>query len=208
MMMKSKKSSDESPIGHLCPWWLGYLLINPFRRIYQNPVKLLGPFVEKGMTVLEPGCGMGYFTLDVARLVGPGGRIVAVDIQETMLSSLKRRAARAGLLDRLETHLVKDRDIGVAHLSGQIDMAFAFYMLHEVEGLPGFFEQVIDSLKPGGRFLIVEPRGHVSSDKFDFILDIARHAGFRVIDRPKITSGRTALLDKPVRESGEVACDL
>ena len=76
-MMKSKKSSDESPIGHLCPWWLGYLLINPFRRIYQNPVKLLGPFVEKGMTVLEPGCGMGYFTLDVARLVGPGGRIVA-----------------------------------------------------------------------------------------------------------------------------------
>jgi len=77
----------------VCPWWLGYLLASPVRRLLQDPRKLLGPYVREGMTVLEPGPGMGFFTLEIARLVGPSGRVVAVDIQPRMLSSLRRRSA-------------------------------------------------------------------------------------------------------------------
>ena len=86
----------------VCPHWVGYLLINPLRKLFENPNKILGPFVQEGMIVLEPGCGMGYFTLPLARMVGPKGRIVAVDIQPKMLSGLRRRAQKAGLLSRIE----------------------------------------------------------------------------------------------------------
>ena len=51
----------------VCPWWLGYLLASPLRRLMANPRKLLAPYVHEGMTVLEPGPGMGFFTLELAR---------------------------------------------------------------------------------------------------------------------------------------------
>jgi ubiquinone/menaquinone biosynthesis C-methylase UbiE len=57
------------------------------------------------MTVLEPGPGMGFFTLELARRVGDAGRVVAVDIQPKMLSVLQRRAAKTGLQNRIETRL-------------------------------------------------------------------------------------------------------
>ena len=75
----------------VCPWWLGYFLMNPLRRYGQNPAKILAPFIHEGMIVLEPGPGMGFFTLELARRVGKSGRVVAVDIQAKMLDRLKRR---------------------------------------------------------------------------------------------------------------------
>ena len=63
----------------ICPSWLGYFLINPLRKLLENPDKILGQFVREGMTVLEPGCGMGFFTLPLARMVGPKGRVVVAD---------------------------------------------------------------------------------------------------------------------------------
>ena len=92
---------------HVCPWWLGYWLVSPLRRLWQDPEKILEPYVKTGMTVLEPGCGMGFFTLDLARLVGPKGKVVAVDLQEKMLAGLKRRARKAGLDGSIESRLVK-----------------------------------------------------------------------------------------------------
>src|SRR5271157_3136661 len=102
----------------VCPWWLGYLLASPLRRLFQDPVKLLSPYVRAGMTVLEPGPGMGFFTLDLARLVGPGGHVVAVDIQPKMLSSLQRRLVRAGLLERVDARLVPADSMRLAGLAG------------------------------------------------------------------------------------------
>jgi ubiquinone/menaquinone biosynthesis C-methylase UbiE len=65
----------------VCPWWLGYWLISPVRRLGQNPHDILLPYVREGMTVLEPGPGMGFFTIELARLVGASGKVVAVDVQ-------------------------------------------------------------------------------------------------------------------------------
>jgi ubiquinone/menaquinone biosynthesis C-methylase UbiE len=68
----------------VCPWWLGYFLLNPFRRLRQDPRKLLKPYVREGMTVLEPGPGTGFFTLELLRLVGKSGRVIASDVQPRM----------------------------------------------------------------------------------------------------------------------------
>lgn len=86
----------------VCPWWLGYFLASPLRRFLQDPGAMVAPYVHSGMTVLEPGPGMGFFTLEVARRVGPHGRVVALDVQPRMIGGLKRRLAKAGLLDRVE----------------------------------------------------------------------------------------------------------
>jgi ubiquinone/menaquinone biosynthesis C-methylase UbiE len=180
--------------NHVCPWWLGYFLVSPLRRLWQQPEKILAPFVGEGMLVLEPGCGMGFFTLDLARMVGPKGRVVALDLQERMLAGLKRRARKAGVLDRIEARLAQADRLGVTDLAGQVDVALALHVVHEVPDATGFFAEIAASLKPEGKLLFVEPRGHVSADAFAASLAVAEQVGFRVVDRPHIRRDPAALL--------------
>jgi SAM-dependent methyltransferase len=180
--------------NHVCPWWLGYFLVSPLRRLWQPPEKILAPFVREGMLVLEPGCGMGFFTLDLARIVGPNGRVVAVDLQDRMLAGLRRRAARAGLLDRIDVRPAQANRLGIADLAGRVDVALALHVVHEVPDAAGFFAEIAASLKPDGRLLFVEPRGHVSADVFGASLAMAEKAGFRIVDRPTIRRDPAALL--------------
>ncbi len=180
--------------NRVCPWWLGYALVNPLRRLWQPPGTILAPFVRQGMLVLEPGCGMGFFTLDLARMVGPTGRVVAVDVQERMLSSLTRRARRARLLDRIEARLAQPDCLGVSDLARRVDVAFALHVVHEVPDAASFFSEIAATLKPDGRVVFVEPRGHVSEKAFAASLSLAEQAGFQVVERPRIRRDPAALL--------------
>jgi len=183
--------------GHVCPWWFGYFLLSPLRRWLDPPSRLLAPLVREGMLVLEPGCGMGYYTLDLARLVGPSGRVVAIDLQERMLAGLRRRARRAGLLERIETRLVGQTQLGIDDLAGRVDLMLAIYMVHELIEVRSFFAEARRALKPGGRLLFVEPRAHVSRREFEASLETALGEGFRRADGP--LPGRTlqVLLEVP-----------
>ena len=182
---------------HVCPPWLGYfLLANPLRRLLYTAKSILGPYVSDGMTVLEPGPGMGFFTLEAARLVGPKGRVVAVDIQSKMLEVLRRRAQRAGLLDRLDTRLIKDNDLGIQDLKGKVDFVLAFAMVHEVPDADKFFSETSAALKTGGRMLFAEPSGHVSEERFASLIIMAQQAGLRPEHVPAIRLSRSALLVK------------
>jgi ubiquinone/menaquinone biosynthesis C-methylase UbiE len=169
---------------HTCPWWIGLLLVSPLRRWLEDPVKILSPYAREGMLVLEPGPGMGFFTLELARLVGPRGRVVAVDLQEQMLASLRRRAVKAGLADRIGTRVCTPDDLGVADLAGRVDFVPVFHMLHEVRDQDAFLRAICAALKPGGRVLVVEPRGHVSSGAFVTSIERARRAGFEIAEPP------------------------
>jgi len=178
----------------VCPPWLGYFLASPVRRIWQDPRAILSPFVTAGMTVLEPGPAMGFFTLELARLVGPMGRVVAVDLQARMLDVLRRRAAKRGLDGRVEMRLATADGMGLADLGGRVDFALAFAMVHEVKDRARFFAEVGATLKRGGRVLLAEPRGHVSDELFAEFLRLAEANGLAVSDGPAITASRTAVL--------------
>jgi len=180
--------------GHICPWWLGYFLINPFRRFWHNPKRILSPLVAEGMTVLEPGCGMGFFTLDLARLVGRQGKVIAVDLQSKMLDGLMSRARKAGLDGRIEARLAQPASLGLEDYNGRIDFILAFAMIHELPDAKGFFIEAHRALKPGGRLLAAEPRGHVTESAFAAMLALAAAAGFRVESRPPIAISRAAVL--------------
>ncbi len=170
---------------HTCPWWLGHLLTSPVRRLFDNPRTRLAPYVREGMRIFEPGPGMGFFTLELARLVGPGGRVVAVDLQPQMIAGLRRRAGRAGLADRIEARVcAPGGDLGIGDLAGSFDLAVVIYMLHEVDGQERFLQAIAAALKPGGGVLVVEPRGHVSPAAFQASLDRAAAAGLVVAEPP------------------------
>jgi SAM-dependent methyltransferase len=178
----------------VCPWWLGYWLICPLRRRGQNPAEILAPYVHQGATVLEPGSGMGFFTLDLARLVGASGRVIAVDIQPRMLDRLKRRAAEAGVLDRVEVRLVSPGSMGITDLRSSIDFTLAFAVVHEFPDATRFFAEVAAAAKPGASLLLAEPKGHVKASRFESELQAASQAGFNLVDRPSIRRSQAALL--------------
>ena len=180
----------------VCPWWIGYLLASPLRRLLSDdPRKLLAPYVGEGMTVLEPGPGMGYFTLELARLVGPSGRIIAVDIQPNMLSGLRRRALKAGLLERIDLRLATAESMELSD-PGTVDFTLAFAMVHEMPLAASFFAQAAAASKAGAQMLLAEPAGHVKPGEFEAELQAAAGAGFGVVGRPAVRRSHSALLRK------------
>lgn len=148
------------------------------------------------MTVIEPGPGMGFFTLELARRVGPSGRVVAVDVQPKMLDALKRRARKAGLADRIDARLVQPQSMGLEDLAGRADFALAFAVVHEIPDNARFFSETAAALKPGGLLLLVEPSGHVTPAEFDQELSLASQAGLAVAGRPEVRSSHAAVLKK------------
>ena len=184
--------------GHgVCPWWVGWFLASPFRRLMQAPAPIVTPYVHAGMTVLEPGPGMGFFTLEIARLVGPSGHVIAVDVQPQMIAGLRRRARRAGLLDRIDARVVRPTSMGLDNVKGVIDFVFACAVVHEMPGPGPFFNEAAGALKPGATLLLAEPAGHVDEAEFAAELDAAAQAGLAVVSHPSIRNCRTALLRKP-----------
>jgi SAM-dependent methyltransferase len=180
----------------VCPWWIGYLLVSPIRRWLQDPREILSPFVAEGMTVLEPGPGMGFFTIDLARLVGERGRVVAVDVEPRMLEGLRRRARRRGVLERIDARLATASGMGLHDLDGRVDFALAFALVHEVPDPSRFFAEIHDALRPGGKVLVAEPRGHVTEPEFRQSLQVAATAGLQLAGERSIRRSRSAVLVK------------
>ena len=177
----------------LCPWWFAYTFDNPVRRMLHKPEKVLGAYVKEGMTAVDIGCGMGHFSIGMAKLVGASGSVIAVDLQQKMLDRVKRRAVRGGVDDRISLRLCKPGDIGI---SGQVDFVLTFWMAHEVPDVKVMFGQIHAIVKDGGRWLLAEPRLHTSLDRFEKILSEAIESGFSVVERPVVTMSYAAVLEK------------
>jgi len=182
--------------NRVCPWWLCYSFDNPLRRLFHDPERLLGPYVKLGMTAVDIGCGMGYFTLGLARLAGPEGKVIAVDLQERMLAALESRVRRAGLAERIVLHLCRPDSLGV---DGPADFALAFWMAHEVPDKPRFFREIFTLLKAEGRLLLVEPKIHVAGRSFERTLAVCRETGLQLLEEPAISLSRAALMGKEKR---------
>jgi len=61
------------------------MLDNGFRKLFQNPAKILGSYIWPGMTVIDIGFGPGTFTLTMAKMVGEKGTVKAIDVQSEMV---------------------------------------------------------------------------------------------------------------------------
>jgi 2-polyprenyl-3-methyl-5-hydroxy-6-metoxy-1,4-benzoquinol methylase len=193
----SREGDAKARGHHVCPWWLGYFLVSPLRRLAEPPERMLNAHVRPGMTVLDLGSGMGYFSLPAARLAGPEGRVLCLDVQQRMLNALERRARRAGLSDRIETRLVSNGDLGLEFSPATVDVALALHVLHEIPDLGSTFRQLLVALRPGATILVVEPRGHVKERDFLVTLGQAEQVGFAMERQPGPRRSLAALLRAP-----------
>ena len=174
---------------HVCPWWVAYSFDNPIRRLFHSP-RLFEGLLARGQTAIDIGCGMGFFSLIMARLVGEEGQVIAIDLQEKMLQKVAKRARRAGLQSRIRLHQCKPDTLDI---DASADFILASWMVHEIPDRTAFLHEVRNLLKPTGRFLIAEPKLHVTAAAFQETIDLARAAGLELCAEPRIRLSRAAL---------------
>jgi ubiquinone/menaquinone biosynthesis C-methylase UbiE len=170
---------------------MAFTLDNWLRRIIQNPRRIVGPYLEPGHTAVDLGCGPGFFTVDIARMVGDQGAVIAVDMQPRMLDYVARKARRKGVAQRVRLHHSAADRIG---LDAAADFVLAYYVVHETPDPAAFLSEIRGFLKPGGHLLIVEPRFHVTQPAFVRLEALVESVGYAVQDRPRGKGGRSLLL--------------
>jgi ubiquinone/menaquinone biosynthesis C-methylase UbiE len=177
----------------VCPPGLCFTFSNPARKFLQDPYKILQPYIKPGMTILDVGPGMGYFTIPLAAMNGNTGKVIAADLQQAMLDGIRRNADKAGVADRITLHRAMPDKIGITEA---IDFCLAFWMVHEVPDRKRFLGEIYTQLKTGGLLLLVEPKIHVSKQNFYATVEIAKWLGFQAAGTPRIFLSRTVLLKK------------
>jgi len=176
---------------YVCPTGAAGGLDNSFRRWLQNPEKILKPYIKKGMTVLDLGCGPGVFTIEIAKMVQSSGKVFAADIQEGMLDIVAGKIKGTSLEQRVHLHKCQSTSIG---LTEKTDFILAFWMVHEVPDHDGLFEELKTILKPGGKLFIIEPKIHVTGMAFEKMAAGLIKAGFEITGRHKVFFSRSIIL--------------
>ena len=143
------------------------------------------------MTVLDIGCGPGFFTIELAKMLVGSGKVIAADLQDGMLDKLKQKIRGTEFEQRIECHKCQEESIGVTE---KVDFILAFYMIHEVPDQDKLFKELKSILKPGGKIFIVEPKIHVSKKSFENMIDRVKSLGLEITARPKVFFSRTIVL--------------
>lgn len=179
--------------NNICSHRHSFTLDNFFRRLIQSPKKIMTPYINLGDTVIDLGCGPGFFTLPMLDMVGDTGNVVAVDVQSEMLEKVQQKLPASSLAKRVQLHQCSADTLGLEG-SVQADFILAYYMVHETPNQEVLFRELKGILKKGGKILVVEPPLHVSKSAFLKSLEIAQGEGFSIFDTPKGKGGMSMLL--------------
>lgn len=185
----------ETTKNGVCPWWIGYTLLIPIRKYQHDPYKILGPHIKQGMTVMDYGCAMGYFSIPLAKMTGSHGKVYCVDIQDKMLTKLKKRSVKYNVSSVIKP-LQVGKDYDTIKLQGKLDFILIFMVVHEVPDKKQLFTDLYSMTKAGGKVLFAEPKGHVTSEDFEKSINYARDAGFKLSEEKPLKKGLNAFLIK------------
>ena len=191
--MHAKKENGGAH-HHVCRIGAARMFDNPLRLLIHRPGRMLRDYVKPGAKVLDFGCGLGFFSIAMAKMVGEDGLVIAADLQDVMLQGLMKRARRAGVADRIRPHLTAPDRIGV---EDQVDFAIACWVIHETPDVDAAFREFASILKPGGRLYVLEPRSHASEEEFGKLLAAATAAGLSEVARPRSVGDRAVVLERP-----------
>ncbi|OFW02429.1 MAG: hypothetical protein A3I61_13270 [Acidobacteria bacterium RIFCSPLOWO2_02_FULL_68_18] len=149
----SDAQSVDGRSGRLFPPHDLGLLEGPDREAWQKPDEIMDVLgIADGAAVADIGAGAGWFTIRLARRVGPSGAVYAQDVQPQMLAAIRRRVAREGLRN-VETRLGSRSSSNLPARS--LDAVLAVDVYPEVDDRVAFLRNIAEALKPGGRVGIV-----------------------------------------------------
>lgn len=171
-----------------------------YRYWLQPASGVIGPYVTAGMRVLDLGCGPGYFTFPLSKLVGSSGEVVAADLQRGMLDIIdKKRIDRTHYPTNIILHLCKPNAIAA---TGEFDFILAFYMAHEVPDIPVLIRELWQLTRSGGKVLIAEPAFFgLTFSHFSHTRKLCQKIGFKVEDIRGIFLAKAVLLTKPSKDA-------
>ena len=155
-MANEKKLKPMPDCSFKCMTWLYKFadpIRNPQRRLKKIPLK-------EGMVVVDYGCGPGRYTLPVAKLVGPKGKVFAVDIQPTAITMVKKKAASEALTN-VEAILVDSYDTHIEESS--IDLVLLVDTFHMISDHDALFREIHRILNQDG-LLFMDP-GHMKLER-------------------------------------------
>lgn len=161
-------------------------LENPARDEWQQPERVVESLrLKPGQSVADIGAGSGYFSVRIAREVGPTGKVFAVDIDKGLIDHLSKRG-REEKLPQLVPVLSEPGDPRLAAES--VDLVFICNVIHHIENRGDYYAKLKRALKPGGRLAIVDfykrempvgPRLEEKIAEHDVIAEL-RAAGFEL----------------------------
>ena len=183
----------SSQQNHLCPAWGAIGLDNSIRKWMHNPQKILKSYIKAGMTVLDVGCGPGFFSIEIAKMLNGSGKVIAADVQEAMLDKVRKKIEGTGLEQTVHLHKSDFESIGIVE---KVDFVLAFWMVHEVRNQKKFLNELTSILNHNGLIFIIEPKLHVSKTKFNRAVDLIKESGFSIVERPKVFFSRAMVLEK------------
>jgi 2-polyprenyl-3-methyl-5-hydroxy-6-metoxy-1,4-benzoquinol methylase len=187
----AQAAAQQAPThGRLFPPENLGLLEAPDRDAWQQPDEIMDALaIADGSTVGDIGAGAGWFTIRLARRVGPNGKVYSTDVQRQMLEATRRRVTREGLTN-VETRLASDTAPNLP--PGAVDAVLVVDVYPEVGDRVAFLRNVTAALKPGGRIGIVNykpGRGGPGPDvriESAVVEADARRAGLRVLARENL----------------------
>ncbi len=181
---------------HVCPVERAGGLDSNFRKLFQNPKKILKPYISADINVMDLGCGPGFFTTEIAKMLSEKGKVYAVDLQQGMLDIVKSKIENTEIENRVILHKCESDMINLAESKSKIDFALAFYMVHEVPSSENFLAEVYSLLRTNGKLLIIEPNFHVKKAAFAEMIKTTEKVGFEAIEYPRVTLSKSVVLEK------------
>ena len=167
-------------------------LDSSLRNIIQNPYKILKPFIKRGMTVVDLGCGPGFFTLPMAELTDKEGKVIAIDIQAKMLENLQEKITASGVTN---IEIINSADQTFEAIN-KVDFILAAYVIHELPNRKEWLNTLYNSLKKGGLLLVIEPNVVVSRNDFIQTKELVLDTGFELIKKPCVLFSKVILAKK------------
>jgi len=190
------QTRPEQRTGRLFPPENLGLLESPDRDAWQKPDQIMDALgIADGSTVADIGPGAGWFTIRLARRVGPNGTVYAEDVQRQMLEAVRRRVSREGLLN-VQGRLGTSTDPRLPERAIDAILVVDMYSEVDVDDRITFLRNLARALKPNGRIGIVNykpgrggpgpsPAEGVRVESAAVEAD-ARAAGLRVLSRENL----------------------
>ncbi len=158
-------------------------------------IKLLE--LKPGMSVADIGAGSGVLTLQMAPLVAPGGKVIAVDIQKEMLVRLQNRLSRTGIKN-VELHL-GDND-SPRLKPNSVDLVLMVDVYHEFEFPYEMILNISKALKAGGRIALVEYRMEDPTVPIKLVHKMSEKQSIKELTQPAFSLEHTKTIDKLPRQ--------